>query len=161
MRFIFPSRFVMAVTAVALAVTTFTAAPAQAQEDYRAGQAIATILGLAVVGALINDHRKDKKRDERYRAPVRNQAHGNANRFQPKALPQLVDRKLLPQQCLRSFQTRNGPTRMFAQRCLERTYRAVNRLPQNCAIRVRTDRGPQFGYEARCLRRNGYRLARG
>ena len=52
MRFIFPSRFVMAVTAVALAVTTFTAAPAQAQEDYRAGQAIATILGLAVVGAM-------------------------------------------------------------------------------------------------------------
>jgi hypothetical protein len=72
-----------------------------------------------------------------------------------------VHRNVLPQNCLRSYQTRQGQGQMFGRRCLEQNYRAANRLPQNCAIQIRTDRGVRAGYDARCLRRSGYSFGRG
>ncbi|WP_299027153.1 hypothetical protein [uncultured Sulfitobacter sp.] len=184
MRFQLPTRFIGTVTAAALAMTAFTAAPAFADND-RTARTIATILGLAAVGAIIHENNKDKKRARQTHAkPVRKQhslvhrhgaqQHSHANgrnahrhthtqqrqRVQPKPLPQRVNRKLLPQRCFRSFDTRRGQVRMFGNRCLERNYQFVNRLPQNCFVRVRTNEGKRSGYGARCLRQNGYRLAR-
>lgn len=164
MRFMLPSRLVTTLTAAAIAMTAFTAVPAYADRDDRAARAIATILGLAVVGAIINDrkHERERRRDT-HAAPVR-RPHGYVQprtRVQPKTLPTRVDRKLLPQQCFRSFNTRRGQVRMFGRRCLERNYRYVNRLPQNCFQRIRTNEGKRAGFGARCLRQNGYRLARG
>ena len=173
------SRFVGAVTAAAVTLTTFTAAPAFA-DDERTARAIAAILGLAVVGKIIHDNNKDrdhvtrhvykeppkakkkqvkKQKVQTYQQPRR----ANKQRYQngsiyAKPLPSRVSRKTLPQHCLRSFQTRRGYVRMLPRRCLERNYDFVNRLPQHCGIRVRTDRGPRMGYAARCLRQNGYRF---
>lgn len=186
MRFMLPSRLVGTFTAAVLTMTAFTAAPAYADRDDRAARTVAAILGLAVVGAIIHENRQDKKRDKKvYREPVRAQpkiqrhrhgskvhTHGNArsthkqrvtqprHRVTPKPLPQRVNRKLLPQKCFRSFNSRNGKVRMFARRCLEKNYRFVNRLPQNCVQRIRTHDGKRIGYGARCLQQNGYRLAR-
>lgn len=185
MRFTLPPRLVGTFTAAALAVTTLTAAPAFADND-RAARTIATLFGLAVVGAIINDNRQDKKRDRdahnetaRKQSDVRTHRHGTHTHkhanwrrahnngvnkphhpLVPKPLPRRVNRKLLPQKCFRSFDTRRGKVRMFARRCLERNYRFVNRLPQNCFQRVRTYEGKRAGFGARCLRQNGYRLAR-
>jgi hypothetical protein len=139
-------------------MTAVSAAPAHA-DDRRAARTAATILGLAVVGALIHDATKDK--DERYVEPQPRRHVQPRPRVEPRPLPRRVDRKILPQQCLRSYPTRHGNTHMFGRRCLEQNYRAVNRLPQNCTVRIRTDRGPRAGYDARCLRQNGYSLGRG
>jgi len=170
MRFMFPTRLIGTVTAVAMAFTTVAAAPAHA-DDRRNARIAATILGLAVVGAIIHDKKKDKKQERQvHRAPVQNnkvykerrkEAVRHRGTVQPRPLPQRINRKQLPQNCLRSFETRQGRAHMFGRRCLERNYRAANRLPQNCAITIRTDRGKRAGYDARCLRRNGYTLAHG
>ena len=85
MGFNIPSRLIGTFTAAAVALTTFSAAPAYADRDDRAARAVAAILGLAVVGAIINDHKQDKKAKRVYReAPVRKpQAH--VYRQAPKA----------------------------------------------------------------------------
>jgi hypothetical protein len=164
-----PSRFIGTFTAMAIAATTFSAAPAVA-DDERNARAIAALLGIAVIGKIIHDNKNShapvagpiyqvnpNSTAPVYKKPrVRTQPHPH-----PQPLPRRVNRKLLPEKCLRSFQTRNGHVRMFPRRCLERNYDFVNRLPLNCGVRVNTDRGPRQGYGARCLRRSGYSLARG
>jgi hypothetical protein len=65
MRFALPSRLVMTVTAATIAMTSFTAAPVYADDD-RAARAVAAILGLAVVGAIINDSKDDRKKVHRH-----------------------------------------------------------------------------------------------
>jgi hypothetical protein len=167
MTFTLPSRLIGTLTAAAIALGTFGAAPAFADSD-RNARVIATILGLAVVGKIIHDNKK--KKDEvvaqRYdKAPRQGFSsaprHGYDNRrVQPKPLPRRVDNRLLPGNCLRSFQTRHGQVQMFGQRCLQQNYRFVNQLPRNCAQTIRTDRGNRAGYDARCLSQKGYRLAR-
>lgn len=163
MRTTLPHRLFGTVTAAVIALTAFTAVPVYA-DDERAARAIATILGLAVVGKIIHDARKDRRNDHSV-APVKTYTydnHANRPRHQPQnKKARRLDQKQLPQQCFRNFQTRQGTVQMFARRCLERNYRYVNRMPQSCAQRVRTLQGNRSGFDARCLRRNGYRLARG
>jgi len=169
------TRFVGTLTAAAVALTTFTAAPAFA-DDERNARAIAAILGLAVVGKIIHDNNKNRdhvsqqvykekpkaKKQKQHKAKKQRQT-GQAGwytdrRLPAKPLPRRVSRKILPQHCLRSFETRRGYIRMLPRRCLERNYNFVNHLPQHCGVRVRTERGPRMGYAARCLRQNGYRF---
>ncbi len=161
MNFNFSTRFTGTLAAAAIAATTFSAAPAFAdRNDDRATRAIATLLGLVVVGKIIHDNNKDRPSGH---VTVRKLGHDVGNGRvspRPRPLPSRVGRATLPRKCFRRFQTRRGQVNMFVRRCLERNFRAVNRLPQACAQRVRTDRGPRFGFGARCLRRNGYRVSR-
>ncbi|WP_299683921.1 hypothetical protein [uncultured Tateyamaria sp.] len=136
------------IAAVAIAVTGFSAAPARAGDD-EAAAAIAALLGLAVIGAVIADKRKDKKERREVSRPR-----------DPRPLPPRVSRKLLPQECLRSFHTDHGKRRIFGQRCLRHNYGFVNSLPRQCHREFYTDRGWRQGYSARCLNRHGYQLAR-
>ena len=185
MRFSLSPRLIGTFTAATLALTTFTAAPAFA-DDERAARAIATLLGIAVIGSILNDredHKSERQNAVRNPARTHEQAqrhrhgsqshahvidrspHTHRNRvgnrvIKPKVLPRRVSRKLLPQNCLRSFHTRDGRARLFTQRCLERSYKHVNSLPDRCFRRVRTDQGKRRGYSARCLNRAGYSLAR-
>lgn len=141
-------QFIGLVTAAAIAITGFTAVPARAGED-EVGAAIAALLGLAIVGAVIHEKKKDKKKRHTVHTPVH-----------PKPLPKRVNRKLLPQHCLRSFNTDRGYRRMFGQRCLNKSYHHVHSLPHTCHREIYTDRGWRGGYSARCLNRHGYQLAR-
>lgn len=77
-----------------------------------------------------------------------------------RPLPERVDRKLLPQQCFRSYDGEDGKVMMFGEPCLEKNYSQVDRLPNYCAKRVKTADGARYGYDARCLRDSGYSLAR-
>ncbi len=77
-----------------------------------------------------------------------------------RPLPERVDRKLLPQQCFRSYDGEDGKVMMFGEPCLEKNYAQVDKLPQYCAKRVKTAEGARYGYDARCLRDTGYSLAR-
>ncbi|MEM6758043.1 MAG: hypothetical protein AAF601_01050 [Pseudomonadota bacterium] len=137
-------RFIALITATSIAITGFSAAPARANDE---AAAIAALLGLAVIGAVIADRRKDKRVVVHPKPPVR-------------PLPPRVNRKLLPQHCLRSFQTNNGPRRIFGQRCLSRNYQYARSLPSQCHRQFWTDQGWRAGFGARCLRREGYQLAR-
>jgi hypothetical protein len=172
-------KFIGIVAATAIAVTALGASPAFA-DDRDNARLLAALLGLAVVGKIIHDNQKDRKRS-RYEAPHRPQPDRTQRRYypdqvarprarpapqwgyhdpiQPRPLPRRVDRKLLPGECFRSFDTYEGRVRMFGRKCLEKNYRFAHRLPQQCMTAVRTDRGKRRGFEARCLRREGYRLA--
>lgn len=138
-------RFIALVAAAAIAVTGFGAAPARADDQ---AAAIAALLGLAVIGAVIADKRKDKKKAVTHPAPI------------SRPLPPRVNRKLLPQHCLRSLATDRGQRRIFGQRCLNRNYKFADSLPRQCHRQVWTDRGWRAGFGARCLRKHGYQLAR-
>ncbi len=178
MRILLSPRLIGTLAATAIAFMSFSAVPAYA-DDRRAVRTIATILGIAVVGKIIHDKNKDRKKERAAREQKvykshrpnrvemhrpRPRAHDPVQRHPrvaPRPLPRRVDRKLLPQNCFRSYNTRNGAAHVFDERCLQRNYAHVNRMPQSCAQRIRTNEGPRIGYDARCLRRNGYSLDRG
>lgn len=161
-------KFIATITAASIALTAFgAAAHAGERENTRA---IATILGIAAVGALIHQNNKRKKDKVRHHQPVHKQPtyqkprHADVPRYvapKPRPLPQRAHRKLLPKQCLRSFETYRGKVRMFGARCLNQRYDFAHRLPRQCEYVFNTSRGDRRGYEARCLRDRGYRLARG
>jgi len=160
--------FIATISAAAIALTAFGAAPSFAQErNYKLERTIAAILGAAVVGKILHD-KNTRDRGDRHVQPVQPdrspavtwESH-RPDRIKPRPLPKRVDRRLLPRQCFRSFQTHRGTYRGFGQRCLSNNFRHAHRLPQHCLTRLRTDRGPRRVFEARCLRNAGYRLARG
>lgn len=146
--------FLSAVAILSIVLTGFAPAPARAADDDVA-RTLAVILGLAVLGAAIA-HDDDRDRDRVTRYDNYRPRPGIA----PRPLPHRVQRKVLPQECLRSFRTRDGRARMFTKRCLERNYRYTKSLPRDCRVRVKTDRGTRHGYGARCLNRRGYTIAR-
>ncbi len=174
-------KFIGTLCAAAIALTALGAAPAFAGDRENA-RALAAILGIAAVGALIHQkNKKDKKRADAYHAPAPvyqkprhveprhhkpqyTQPRHSTPRYghpAPRPLPQRANRKLLPQECFRTFDTRRGRVAMFGGRCLQRSFAGANRLPQQCRSIYNTPRGDQLGYDARCLRDRGYSLARG
>ena len=169
-------KFISTLCAAAVAVTSLSAAPAHAEDNNDLARALAAVLGVAIIGKIIHesnkddDHRVTRRHDPQpqYRVPPPRKVDRAPHRVQPRDLPRRVkrdthrraDRKLLPGQCLRSFDTRRGTVVMFGKRCLENNYRFASRLPQFCAQRVKTRNGKRRGYDARCLRQDGYRLSR-
>ncbi len=171
-------RFIALVTAASLALTAIGAAPAQAGNDEDLAKALAVILGVAVVGKIIHDKKKEREQvvSRHQPAPVytaprprprHQESYGqprprHQNPYvQPRPLPRNVDRKLLPGNCFRSVDTRRGTYHVFGTTCLNQNYRHASRLPQQCFVDFRTRAGRETGYDARCLRDNGYSLARG
>jgi len=150
-------QFIATVAAAAIAITGFTAAPARAGED-EVGAALAALLGLAIVGAVIKDKRDDRKARQQVHTP--HHVTPAPRPVHPRPVPPQVNRKLLPNQCLRTLHTDRGRAHLFTQRCLERHYRHVNSLPDRCHRQVWTDRGWRQGWGARCLNRHGFQMAR-
>lgn len=156
-------RFIATIAAASIAITALGAAPARADNKDLA-RALAAIAGIAIVGKIIHDKKKDKERaaTRKYPAPVYEAPRVRPRHVEPRPLPRQVrNNKLLPSQCFRSYDTRQGTVRMFGNRCLQNNFRHANRLPQHCKVRVKTHNGKRTGYQARCLRDAGYRLARG
>lgn len=148
--------FIALVVISAIAITGFSAAPARAGQD-DLNKALAALAGLALLGAVIH-HARDDDKKERRRVIDR--------RYDPydppisRPLPRRVERKILPQQCLRSVDARDGRLQVFGRRCLKRNYSYADSLPGKCKRRFRGKGEKRVGYEARCLRREGYALAR-
>lgn len=142
--------FIAVVASLSIGLSGFSASAAHAgSRDTE--RALAAIAGLAVIGAIIASERKKERR----RAKARHQNH-----VEPRPLPRRINRKLLPQQCLRSFGEGDQRIRLFGARCMDRHYAYVDELPLRCERRVRTDRGIRQGYAVRCLKRQGYQMAR-
>ena len=154
-------KFIAGITAASLLLTALGAAPAAA-DRYKTERALAALLGLAVVGAIVHENRKDKDKAPHVSKPRPKTVHNTpVYNPRPRPLPDRANRKLLPQRCLRTLDTYNGRARFFGQRCLNRHFSFAHRLPRACSYVFRTERGDRRGYEARCLRDRGYRLARG
>ncbi len=169
-------RFIAFVAAASIAITAFSALPARAG-DKEVAKALAAVLGVAVVGKIIHDNRKDRLRKRRvvtrshptpvYTAP-RRQTQPRARQvrktpqIKPRPLPDLVrNEKLLPGKCFRSYDGQRETVRMFERTCLDTNFRHTRLLPQQCKVQVNTENGSRFGYQATCLRDAGYKLARG
>ena len=162
-------RFIATITAASIALTALGSVPAFAG-DRDTERAIAAILGLAAIGAIIHSNNKeDKKQKQNYLHQPVKKHYAPKPVYQPpryhvpkpRPLPQRAHRKLLPQECFRSYETYRGKVRMFGARCLNKHYDFAHRLPHECEYIFNTSRGDRRGYEARCLRDRGYRLARG
>lgn len=152
-----PHKVIIAgVAALSIAITGLSASAAHA-DSTRTGNALAALLGLAVIGAIIHESEKDKRR-----ARERARANTHSQHIKPRPLPNRVaKRKVLPDACLRQFNViGGGVARVFAQRCMDRNFAYVADLPRACERRIQTDRGIRRGWAARCLRHNGYRMAR-
>ena len=164
-------RFIATIVGAALAITAFGNAPARADEDL--ARALAAIVGIAIVGKVISDKLDDDKDDnrvvtrQRYDDRYNYNRHGNLNRqgnairrVEPRPLPRRANRRLLPGDCLRSFDTRDGRYRVFNRQCLQKNYGFTNDLPRSCKVKFKAHKKTRHGYDARCLRRQGYQLAR-
>lgn len=144
-------KFISLIAGASILITGFAAAPARAGDDDVA-RALAAIVGIAIIGAAINDSR----RDDRTQPVIRHGRH-----VEPRPLPRRVHRKLLPRHCLRTYSSRrSGDFTAFGRKCLRNNYAQTKSLPQNCLREVRAKRGRHFAYGARCLRNQGYRSAR-
>lgn len=161
-------KFIATVVSAALFITAFGNAPARADEDI--ARLLATVVGVAIVGAVISsklddDDDKEKRVTGRIadRDGIIRQAAPRGDvirRADAGAWPRHANRQLLPGDCLRSFQTRDGRYRVFGKKCLQRNYGFTRDLPKACKVKFRANGKKRQGYGARCLRRSGYQLAR-
>ena len=178
-------RFVGAVAALAVAIALVGPRNAQADEDLF--RALAVVAGVAVVGKVLSDRaERNEKRDAKRKAKKKEKAEAVATRrydvapydswrpvarpvwqhdreprdVAPRPLPREVRRKLLPGDCLRSYETWDGRQRVFSDRCLIENYSHARSLPRACKVSFRVRGELRRGYDARCLRDEGYQLAR-
>lgn len=181
-------KFIATIAALSVTITAFGTRPAAADEK-EVLRTLAAIAGVAIVGKMIYENNKKREREREvvarsqpapvYEAPRYYPEVSERPRLRPyydprpqprtsperevrevRPLPERVDRKLLPQQCFRSFDGTEGKVMMFGEPCLEENYAHVERLPAYCHKRVSTQAGARYGYDARCLRDSGYSLAR-
>lgn len=159
-------KFIAAVVSAALLVTTIGNTPARADEDL--AKLLAAVFGVAIVGAVINNKLDDDKDDrvtqrssERDRIIRQATPRGDViRRADPVTAQRRANRFLLPGNCMRSFQARDGRYRVFGKKCLKKNYAFNRDLPRACKVKFRADGKKRDGYGARCLRRSGYQLAR-
>lgn len=130
-----------------IALSPISSAPAKAG-DRNAEAIIATILGLAVVGAIIDHNRRDRREERDVRPDDRD--------------PDGVNRsKILPGKCLRYFPTVRGGRNYMGGNCLRKHYRNSHLLPTHCSMDIDTfnrrgDLVRRTVYRQGCLSRSGF-----
>lgn len=137
-------RLIALTTALALTAASATPAAAWGKNEQ---QFLGAIVGLALLGTLLNEASK-----------------GNARPAPPPAYrpapPRWEDRiTWLPGTCLRTVRLNSGNRDVLSAQCL-RDEGVRARLPANCAFDVRTDWGTQRVYGTSCLADAGFRVSR-
>ncbi len=146
-------KFIAVILALSIGVTGFSTAPARAGDDV--GKFIAGAVVLGLVGAAINEARKDEKRRHKPQTHYHNN-HNNGHR--PRPLPAPVARYDLPSQCVKIVPQYSHSRTVVSHRCLKRNYGHVQSLPSKCGISVRAGDRHRKAYKTRCLQNHGYRL---
>ncbi len=153
-------KFIALILGLSLAVSGFSAAPARADDDVAKFIAGAVVLGL--IGAAVNDARKDRKRDQHsYSHSSRNNTHTRKNTHnghRARPLPSSVARYDLPARCAKVVPQYSRSRTVVSQNCLSRSYGYVNSLPSQCRLSVRDGHHHRTAYKTRCLQKHGYRL---
>ena len=167
----FHRKVIAGIASLSILVTAFGAGSASAQGRHNTqqqrnngtGQAVAAVVGLAVIGALIAKSNKDKRKSHaKAVAPKVHAApkvHHQPQAIHGKSSHRHANRRALPAQCLHSFRTKRGTARLFTNRCMHQTFRGTARLPRQCHRQIWTRHGQRSGWSAGCLRNNGYDVA--
>lgn len=146
--------FIASILSIALVATSFTTAPARADEDV-----FKVIAGLAVIGALANAANKSRDRKRERAAQVNRQAQQPTplyqNNRQVNRIKRIKRAKVAPQRCASDQWTHRGTRQVYGARCMQRHARA--QLPQSCLRQNQTNSGPRYFYTPRCLRQQGWR----
>lgn len=150
-------RLTLTATAVAIGLA-FQPAPAAAGRDDVA-RVLAGLLTLGVVAAALNN----ANRSTATAAPVaRRSAPDPTVGLRPlgnqHSYGGAKTARVLPQRCLRTYQSQGRFYDAFGQRCLQRNFAAATSLPKQCQRSAWSDRGKRVVYAPRCLRRAGYRV---
>lgn len=181
-------KFITIILSAAIAVTGFTAPPAQAGDDDIA-KWIAGAAALAIIGAAINENNNNNNNRSRTRyyngygynnnsgynndydqnnghKNGHNKGHGQVYGNQGHSGNVITPRPnplVLPAQCRVNKSLNGNSIRGFGRRCLNRSNVNVNALPRDCAVKFRDRKSnrPVVIYGGRCLRSYGYRVARG
>ncbi len=137
-------------TAAALALSGFTAAPAEAKGK----DAIKLLLGAAAVGLLLNQLSKNNAQAATRRPdPTRG---GNDYDYDGD-YRQSAAHQTIPSECVMDV-TVNGRLREVVSSRCAREFGLAQQLPAECAFDVRTTAGSRSVYGPQCLRDYGYRI---
>lgn len=158
-------RFIATLAAGATAFALMTAAaavPARASGSDDLAKALAAVAAIAIIGAAVNDNRKDKAKAHvphhppqpihgRYRDALRPSDHGRHHRGDRfRAIT-------LPANCAVEMGGRHGPQTAYLARCLDRA--GIDRnLPRRCEIPVRLRGQRTTAYDEGCLIGAGFRV---
>ncbi|MCA0963790.1 hypothetical protein [Salipiger bermudensis] len=167
-------KFIAAVLAASLAITTFSAAPARAD-----GKDALKLLGAAgalyLLGNTVAQARErakdERKRDKREREEEKRreerarewrERHDARRPAPPRVIgPAFGHRRdaeyVLPSQCMMRID--GGASRFaFDRDCMTNAGVRTSRLPDACEMYVRDGGRKERAFDGGCLRRNGYRL---
>lgn len=157
-------KFIALIVAASIAITGFSAVPARADEDV--AKFIAGMALLGIIGAAINDAKKDDRHVTRTYNPPHNHNHGhgpkhhthNQHNGHVKPLPPRVRRYDLPAHCVRYFPRYSQNRPLAAKGCLDRNYGRTQSLPQACKVTFWNGKRNRTGYKPGCLKNHGYRM---
>ena len=155
-------KFIALIVAASIAITGFSAAPARADEDV--AKFIAGMALLGILGAAINDARKDDRHVTRTYTPPHNHRHGpkyhthNRHGGHVKPLPPSVRRYDLPAHCVRYFPRYSHNYPLAGKGCLDRNYGQTHKLPTACKVTFWNGKHHRTGFKPGCLKRHGYRM---
>ncbi len=134
---------IASVLSIALAATSFTAAPARADEDV-----FKVIAGLVVLGALANAAKRS------------NHSEATVGRQHPQPIYRAPKpprhSKVAPRHCLTNQWTHRGNRQVYSASCAQKHTRA--RLPQSCLRQAKQNSGPRYFYTKKCLSQKGWRV---
>lgn len=145
-------KFIAFIVAASVAITGFSAAPARADEDV--AKFIAGMALLGILGAAINDARKEDRVAAQPHYP--HQPHHPGGQVRP--LPPKLHKYNLPAKCMQYFPRYSSKYPLAANACLKRSYGSTRALPRACRVRVWDGRHHRIGFKPSCLRKHGYRM---
>lgn len=122
----------------------------QQAEALTAEEVAALIAGVAIIGAISSANNNSSSNTATQTVTATRSSNASIHSFER--------RRILPENCVRRFETNRGIRNLAIDRCLERSGYNTNRLPDNCEVRVRTDRGIRDAFRQRCLENAGYRF---
>ncbi|MEM9797702.1 MAG: hypothetical protein AAF919_14515 [Pseudomonadota bacterium] len=79
-----------------------------------------------------------------------------SDRPAPRPFYNPVTLRVLPEQCLRQFDTPDGLTTGYGAQCMQNAVVLPGSLPPNCLRRLNTSVGERTIYAPRCMGRNGW-----
>ncbi|MEI2805742.1 hypothetical protein [Albidovulum sp.] len=153
-------RLAASLAAAALMLATVLPTPAAAMSD-KDRQLLTVLLGAAVVGAIIHDANKDKRkpapvtrRHDQFRYDNWNDRDWRGQGWQGDRWGQ----RAIPAECVISIRGAGGRREVVSARCLKEA--GLRRdLPAECAFDIDAGWGSRKVYGTRCLRQNGFRIA--
>lgn len=153
-------RLAASLATAALLLVSALPTPAAAMSD-KDRQLLTILLGAAVVGAIIHDANKDRKKpapvsrhDDRFRFNDWNDRDWRGGGWQGDHRRH----RTIPAECVISIRGAGGRHEVVSARCLNEA--GIRRgLPAECAFNIDAGWDSRRVYGTRCLRQNGFRIA--